>query len=110
MEIGLRDINLDLVSSLSLLSPFGKDNPEPVFASYGLFLKGKPRILGRNTLKFWVSDGEYVYPAIGFGMEDMIDIVNNTERFDLAYSLSIDSWQDNNQIQLELKDIRPSFQ
>lgn len=105
-EADLNDITLDLILSMKSLAPFGAGNPEPVFSSYNLFVRGRPNILGKNTLKFWVSDGKLTYPVVGFGMADAFRLVANAERVDLAYSASLDSWQDNHQVQLNLKDIR----
>ena len=109
IDVALKDINRELISSLDNLAPFGKENIEPVFFTSGLSVKGKPAILGRGTLKFWVSDGNVTYPAIGFRMSDKFDMVANSKKLDLAYLPSIDSWRDNNHIQLELRDIRPFY-
>jgi len=109
IDIALKDITKELISSLDSLAPFGRENAEPVFFTSGLCVKGKPAILGRGTLKFWVSDGKVTYPAIGFRMSDKFDMVVNSKKLDLAYLPSIDSWRDNNHIQLELRDIRLSY-
>ena len=69
-------------------------------------LRGTPtKKMGRDTLKFWVSDGDFTYQAIGFGMAEFYDSVANAKAIDLAYSLSFDNWQGNENIQLDIKDI-----
>ncbi|MEK6714789.1 MAG: single-stranded-DNA-specific exonuclease RecJ [Candidatus Omnitrophota bacterium] len=107
-EANLGDISLDLISGLEKLAPFGMGNPEPTFVTYNLFLRGRPSLLGKNTLKFWVSDGRFTYPVVGFGMADKFDFISENRRIDLAYSASLDSWQDSHQAQLNLKDARAS--
>lgn len=107
-ELNLGDISLDLISGLEKLAPFGMGNPEPIFVTYNLFLRGRPNLLGKNTLKFWVSDGRFTYPVVGFGMADKFDFISENRRIDLAYSASLDSWQDSHQVQLNLKDARAS--
>lgn len=107
-KLNLGDISLDLISGLEKLAPFGMGNPEPIFATYNLFLRGRPNLLGKNTLKFWVSDGRFTYPVVGFGMADKFDFISDNRRIDLAYSASLDSWQDSHQVQLNLKDVRAS--
>lgn len=107
-EVNLGDISLDLISGLEKLAPFGMGNPEPIFATYNLFVRGRPNLLGKNTLKFWVSDGRFTYPVVGFGMADKFDFMSENRRIDLAYSASLDSWQDNHQVQLNLKEVRAS--
>lgn len=107
-ELNLGDISLDLISGLEKLAPFGMGNPEATFATYDLFVRGRPNLLGKNTLKFWVSDGRFTYPVVGFAMADKFDFISENRRIDLAYSASLDSWQDNHQVQLNLKEVRAS--
>jgi single-stranded-DNA-specific exonuclease len=77
-----------------------------VFVSKNLIVKTKPVLAGRNSLKFWVSDGEFTFEAIGFGMGDFFGLVNNSNRIDMAYCLGWDEWNSHNTIQLEIKDIK----
>lgn len=107
-EADLGEVNADLISGLDNLAPFGAGNPEPVFSSCNLFVRGRPNILGKNTLKFWASDGKITHQVVGFGMAEKFDFVADGRKIDLAYSASLDTWQDNHQAQLILKDIRPA--
>lgn len=116
-QISFKDIDFDIVSSFGNLAPFGRGNSAPVFSTPNLMLCGRPALLGKNTLKFWVSDGKSTYPVIGFGMGGMFELVANAKKLDLAYTPSIDTWQatvnglsgkDARQIQLELVDLKPS--
>lgn len=108
MKLGLADFNLDLANQINMLAPFGQDNPKPLFASYGLEVRSKPLLYKKDTLKFWVACGKFTYPAVGFGMGEYAQVISESERVDLAYRLSIDNWQGNNQLQLEVEDIKPS--
>jgi single-stranded-DNA-specific exonuclease len=107
-SIPLSLINEELLSWIDRLSPFGEGNRKPVFVSRNLVLKSKPVLVGKNSLKFWVSDGESTYEAIGFGMSEFFGMVNASERIDLAYGLGWDDWNPQNPIQLEIKDIKIS--
>ncbi|MFH1201304.1 MAG: single-stranded-DNA-specific exonuclease RecJ [Candidatus Omnitrophota bacterium] len=105
-EIRLSDLNKDLILELEKLEPFGKGNPEPIFSVINLYLRGRPLILGRETLKFWVSDGQLFYPAIGFGMAGCLDLICQAQSLDLCFSLRLDSWEGEESLILEVKDIR----
>lgn len=105
MELRLSDLDEAMVDGLAMLEPFGTGNPEPLFYTRNLKLKGTPELLGRDTIKFWVTDGKIIYQAIGFGMGSFRDSLINAERFDLAYTPRMDSWQDASSILLEIKDI-----
>jgi len=107
MELRFADINEALIQELELMEPFGTGNPEAVFYTPNLKLKSKPQILNRDTLKFWVTDGEFTYPAVGFRMSDLAEALVCADAFDMLYTPSIDGWQGRNAVQLEIKDIRP---
>lgn len=106
LELQLGEVTMDLLQEINQLEPFGQGNPRPVFASSNLHLKSKPVIMGKDTLKFWVSDGKATYPAIGFKMARYFDLVNCAAAVNLAYRISLDTWNGNNQLQLEIEDIR----
>lgn len=105
MELRLADLNEGLIAELESLEPFGTGNPEPIFYTRGLKLKGQPRILSRDTLKFWVSDGGVTHQAIGFRMACFLDGLVNSASFDLVYSPRMDNWQGDSSIILEVREI-----
>lgn len=107
-QIPLSLVTKDFLRKIDLLSPYGEANRRPVFSSLGLCVKSKPVVLGRNSLKFWVSDGEASFEAIGFGLGDFFGLVNSSSKLDLAYCLGWDEWNAHTPVQLEIKDIRPS--
>ncbi len=105
MELVLSDLDEKVIGEFQALEPFGTGNPEPLFYSRGLKLKGEPQVLGREALKFWVSDDNATYPAIGFGMGYLRDSLVNSGSFDLVYYPRIDNWQGSESIILEVRDI-----
>lgn len=105
VSASLSDLSIDLIEELEGLEPFGADNPEPLLYTSGLQLKGAPLVLGRNTLKFWVSDGKVTYQAVGFGLGHLKDSLIVADTFDLVYTPAIDDWQGEGNICLELKEI-----
>ena len=98
--------DLDLMELISSMEPHGEGNPAPVFCSRGLTVKSPPSLMGKDTIKFWVSDGTKTISAVGFGMGSFKDRVKLGGQVDLAYSLSIDDWNKAPAVQLMLKDIR----
>jgi hypothetical protein len=68
-------------------------------------LKSEPQVLGRDTLKFWVSDGDVTYQAIGFRMCSFLYGLTNAECFDLVYTPRLDNWQGQTNVLLEIEDI-----
>ena len=65
----------------------------------------EPQVLSRCTLKFWVSDGECTYEAIGFGMGGLRESLMQAGSFDLVFTPQIDEWRGEEGIVLQIKDI-----
>jgi single-stranded-DNA-specific exonuclease len=105
-ELDLSFLNSDLINSIQDLEPYGIGNRRPLFCTYNLRLKGNPVILGKDTLKFYVTDGNFTYPVLGYGMVDFLGTLSQAKRIDLAYHLSLDIWEGRQTIQLEAKDIK----
>ncbi len=68
--------------------------------------KARRAVMGKDTIKFWVSDGVKTISAVGFGMGSFKDMVKLGGQVDLAYTLSIDDWNKAPAVQLMLKDIK----
>ncbi|MEW6009117.1 MAG: single-stranded-DNA-specific exonuclease RecJ [Candidatus Omnitrophota bacterium] len=97
--------DLTVLEEVENLAPFGVGNQRPVFCSRNLFLKSTPSCVGRNTLRLWVSDGTLTVKAIGFGMADYAALLKEGSKVDLAYCVSLDTWQEPT-VQLEIKDLK----
>jgi len=105
-ELPLGDVSMDLVGLLEDLEPFGEANPAPLFATRRLMVKSKPQVMGKDTLKFWVTDGRTTVSAVGFGMGAEFGDLRMNQAIDIAYTLGIDDWNKAPQAQIMLKDIR----
>lgn len=105
VELSLSEINDALFAELERLEPFGAGNPRPLFYTRHLALKGAPQLLGKDTIKFWASDGKVTLLAIGFGKGALRESLVNADYFDLAYVLRCDFWQGKTSVILEVKDL-----
>ena len=105
IELPLADLSDKVIAELERLEPFGEGNPEPLFYSRNLKLRGEAQVLGRGTLKFWVTDGEVTYQAIGFGMSNLKNSLTQADAFDLIYTPRMDNWNGESKAILEITDI-----
>jgi len=111
MEIPLSSLDYNIVEEVAGLGPFGEGNEQPVFCSKGLRLSRPARVIKGEHIKLWVTDGNKNFDAIGFGLArdgDIEPFLNRFPEFDLAYTVSLNTWQGLNTIQLKIEDIRPS--
>lgn len=107
-EIPLSSVNLELADIIEAMEPFGEGNPSPIFYTRKLTVKGQAAVLGKETLKFWVTDGSCSVSAVGFSMANYRGMITPGSKIDLAYHISIDDWNKAPTPQLKLKDIRLS--
>ena len=105
LELPFSDLNESMVRELEALEPFGMGNPEPLFYTRALKLKGQVQSLSRETLKFWATDGVSTFQVIAFGMSSLLSSLMQAESFDLVYTPKIDSWREEESMILDAKDI-----
>lgn len=105
-DIAFSDLDTDLVAMIDLLEPYGEGNRSPIFCSTDVVIKSRPVVLAKETLKFWVSDGNQTLSAVGFGMGAYQTELSLGQKVDVAYELAIDDWNKDPIVQLKLKDIR----
>jgi single-stranded-DNA-specific exonuclease len=108
-EINFSDITPKLVRILKQFEPFGPQNMTPVFMTRNVKDTGYAKTLGSEEehLRLFVKQNNSEgIAAIGFGLGKKIDITENQQPFQLAYSLSENEWNNTVSTQLMLKDIR----
>lgn len=109
MEIGFKSLSERLFKEMEGLAPFGVGNPRPVFATKKVRIKTLPQIIGKDTVKMWVTEGNKTCEAIGFRMADIMPSNITDENIELAYTCNLNTYKGVKSIQLQLKDMRVGF-
>jgi len=104
--VTLDDLDADFFEQLERLEPCGPDNPTPVFMIEGVRLRGAPRVVGKNHLRFNVTDGDTVAQAIWWGMGDF---KFPDGPFDVAFTPELNEYRGVESVQLKVKDVRKSL-
>ncbi len=110
-EVGLDDLDLNLVDWLARLAPHGLGNPEPLFATRRVQVMRYARKVGRNHLKIRVrepgGDGR-VIDAIGFNLGEFAEQLEASQapRIDIAYVPERNTWNGRDSLQLRIRDLR----
>lgn len=98
LEVKSSDLGLRVVNELSMMEPFGIDNPAPLFfSSAKVFNKW---VLKEKHLKLKLDNG---IDAIGFNMAELADSIGS--KVDMVFRPSINEWNGSRQIQYILSDI-----
>ena len=108
-EVELSEVTAQLTEEMATMDPFGNGNPEPSLSTTGARVVDK-MLVGRDGthLKLWVTDEEYTYECIGFGMSRDYQWLRDTERVDLCFSPEINEYRGARTLQLRLKALRPA--
>ncbi|HXI83633.1 MAG TPA: single-stranded-DNA-specific exonuclease RecJ [Verrucomicrobiae bacterium] len=102
-QLKLDDLDADFFEQLERLEPCGTENPTPLFAVEGVHLRGKPRIVGKNHLRFSVTDGDTTAQAIWWGRGDF-EFPEGA--FDVAFTPELNEYGGRESVQLKVRDIR----
>jgi len=101
-ECQLQDINLDLIHQMTLLAPFGCENPEPILCARNIKVSS-PAVVGNNHLKMRLTSNGASVNAIWFGMGKYLAAINGAN-LDVVFSPQINYWNGSSDIQLKMKD------
>ncbi len=104
-DVLLEELDLKTVRQLEGLNPFGMGNPEPVFVVTGVRVQ-QASVVGRDHLRFTVRQEGYSLPCIAFGMAGRLAELSGS--VDILCSPAINEWKERVDVQLRVKDIRPS--
>ena len=99
----LDDLDADFFEQLERLEPCGTENPTPVFAVEDVQLRGKPRIVGKNHLRFTVTDGDTTVQAIWWGRGDFEFPEGG---FAVAFTPELNEYGGRESVQLKVRDVR----
>ena len=108
-ELKLKDINMDLVKSISILEPFGEANKVPLFLIGNLKIDSIRALSEGRHLKLTLRDENFVINAIGFELGYLAEEYRIGDRIDVVGTLEINSFNGFSSIQINMKDIRKSY-
>ncbi len=98
LEVAPSDIGLRVIKEISMMEPFGMDNPSPLFVTRSkIFNKW---LIKEKHLKLRLDNG---IEAIGFNMGEFADSVGTVA--DIVFKPSINEWNGSKQIQYIISDI-----
>jgi single-stranded-DNA-specific exonuclease len=104
-EVLLEEITAEALSDFDALAPFGAGNPEPSFVALGLQV-AKMQTVGEKHLRFVARQGGYSFPCIAFGMAPRQEELCG--EVDLLFTPGLNEYKGRTEIQLRIRDWRPS--
>jgi len=106
-EVRLSDLDDTVYRQIQRLSPFGKENPAPLFVARQLTLIAEPRILKGRHLKFRVEQDGRAMDALAWNKADRLpSICGSGGVVSLAFELSENLYSGFRALQLVVRDVR----
>lgn len=110
-ELSFSEINEGFFKTMSQFQPFGPENMSPVFVSRNVFDTGSGRMVGSSGehLKLDLcqeSTGQKSFSAIAFSQANHFEYIRNGNPFDICYSLEMNEFRGNRNLQLNVRDIK----
>ena len=112
-ELQFSEIDEEFYRVINQFQPFGPDNMSPIFVSRNIFDSGSGRMVGSSGehLKLDLcqeSTGTKTLPAIAFGQANHFEYIKSQRPFDICYSVEINEFRGTRNLQLNIRDIKPS--
>ena len=108
-EIDLRKINIQDIRDLKLLEPYGEANKMSLFLIKNMKIQSIRTLSEGKHIKLKLGIDNYIADAIGFNMGNIAEQYLIGDRVDVVGSLEINDFGDNENIQINLKDIRKTI-
>jgi len=110
-ELSFSEIDEDFFNTMNQFQPFGPENMSPVFVSRNIFDTGAGRMVGSSCehLKLDLcqeSTGQKSFSAIAFSQANHFEYIKGGNPFDICYSLEMNEFRGNKNLQLNVRDIK----
>ena len=105
-EAKLNELNIEVIKQFNLLEPYGEANRKPIFLLKNLKIESIRTLSEGKHIKLTLTDNNYYIDAIGFNLGMLADDYKIGEKIDVVGSLEINEYNGNQNMQINLKDIR----
>jgi single-stranded-DNA-specific exonuclease len=110
-ELSFSEINEEFFNVMNQFQPFGPENMSPVLMSGNVTDSGTGRMVGANGehLKLDLcqeSSGTKSISAIAFNQANHFEYIRKGQPFDICYSLEMNEFRGNRNLQLNIRDIK----
>ncbi len=105
-KVDFDDITFEFLDSLSLLEPYGNENPAPVF-----YCEVKqvwpPKVIGKTHLKLYLEHNERFLEGIAFGLSHKKPLLTKKNlKLEIAFTPHVNNYLNKTSIQLQIKDFK----
>ena len=106
-KLDILEINEELYKQITLVEPFGSENPSPIFLIQSVRISNLKK-MGReqNHVRFKANQHDAKIDAIGFNLaEEFASIDLELNKVDLVCEFQINDWNGGNKLELKILDL-----
>src|SRR3989338_3289243 len=108
-ETSIDEITWELYETLSKLEPFGMGNPEPKYLARGLRVESADPVgADGKHLRLRASGGKGPRKMIGFNCGEWCQRLVPGDRIDAVFTVGVNEWNGNRELELKLVDLKKS--
>ncbi len=106
-RVSLEELESKFFEDMELLSPYGSDNPQPLFLGEGLSSFSSPEF-NKKFVKAVIGtkEGGERFEAIAFSLSEEGKRIMRSGDIDMIFTPTINRWKGRETLQLEIKDVR----
>lgn len=105
-EVSFKDLTFEFLESLSLLEPYGMENPKVILYAVAKQVL-PPKIIGKKNLKLSLEENERFLEGIGFNMSHRKhDLMRKNLKLMIAFTPQVNVYLNKSSIQLQIIDFR----
>ena len=105
-EINFTDISPEFFKIINKFSPFGFDNPKPIFLTKGVKVFNGIKQLSTNKIRFRAMQGNFFIDAIAYNLNSKLNLLMQGKPVSIVYNLETHNLNGHNTPQILIKDFK----
>ena len=105
--VSLGEINVETVSQIDFVAPFGNGNPSPLFMAKGVQITGVFPVSDDKHVRIKMRQAGHVSQGIMFNVTPAEFAYKPGDYIDVCFSLSIFQSENGNMVSMRIKEVRP---
>ena len=105
-EVSFTELTMGFFNILNQMEPYGPENMRPVFIARKVYDTGFSKVVKDLHVRFVLKQGHATLSGIGFNMADKFPILQLNQPLDIAFTVDLNEWNGEKNIQMKMIDIR----
>ncbi len=104
-NLDIKEITPAFYKILKMFKPYGPDNLKSTFLSECVPIHEKPRIVGKNHIKFSICANDYEISCIGYNLGEKMETISSKSHINIVYKLDENYYRNQTTLQMRVLDV-----